>query len=68
MDWIKIYTTANAPKAEIIKGMLNEHCINANILNKRDSEFPSLGDVEIYVEKSNESQAKQLIDEHNQPE
>lgn len=68
MDWIKIYTTSNAHKSEIIKGMLNEHGIKANILNKRDSELPLLGDVEIFVEKSNESQAKKLIDEHNQPE
>ncbi len=68
MDWIKIHTTGNPQTAEIIKGMLNEHGITANILSKRDSEIPSLGDVEIYVQNSDELKAKQLIDEHNKPE
>ena len=48
--------------------MLNEKGIESNILNKRDSEIPSIGDVEIYVQKSDVTQAKQLIDEHNKPE
>lgn len=67
-DWIKVYTVGNPQSAEIIKGMLNENGIESNILNKRGSEFPSIGDVEIYVKKEDETKAKQLIDEHNKAE
>ena len=67
-DWTKVATVGNIQKAEFIKGMLNENGIESNILNKRDSEIPSIGDVKIYVRKSDETQAKQLIDEHNKPE
>ena len=67
-DWKMVYTVANIQKAEFIKGMLKEHGIEVSILNKRDSEIPSLGHVELYVLSDNLDKAKQLIDEHNKPE
>lgn len=67
-DWTQVTRVGNIQKAEFIKGMLNENGIEANILNKRDSEIPSIGEVEIYVMKSDVAKAKQLIDEHNKPE
>ncbi len=66
-DWTKVYTVTNIQKAELIKGMLNEYGIEANILNKRDSEIPSFGPIELYVLSDNLTKAKQLINEHNQP-
>lgn len=67
-NWTKLTTVGNIHTAEIICGMLNENGVKTNILNKRDSEIPTLGDVEIYVLESEESKAKQLINEQNQPE
>lgn len=67
-DWTKVHTLTNIHKAEFIKGMLNEHGIEASVLNKRDSEIPTFGPVELYVLSDNLTKAKQLIDEHNQPE
>lgn len=67
-DWTKVYTVTNLHKAEFIKGMLNEYGIEANILNKRDSEIPAFGPVELYVLSENLDKAKELIDEHNQSE
>jgi hypothetical protein len=67
-DWKKVHTVTNVHTAEFIKGMLNEHDIEAHILNKRDSEIPTFGPVELYVLSENLTKAKTLIDEHNQPE
>ncbi len=47
--WIKIYATRNYPKANIIKGMLEENNIRTIILNKLDSSYINFGDIELYV-------------------
>ena len=38
-DWIKIYSTGVAYKAEILKGLLTENNIDAVIINKKDSSY-----------------------------
>ncbi len=58
--WILIFTTNNLPEAEMIKGLLNEHEIDAVNLNKQSSTH-LIGDIEIYVNHINVISAKQLI-------
>ena len=58
---VKLFSTDNPNKAEIIKQMLEENNINVVILNKQDSSYKMFGFVEIYVEERNVNTAKDLI-------
>jgi len=48
-SWYKIYSTGNYAEANIIKGMLEENSIKAILLNKQDSNYLCLGEIELYV-------------------
>tara|TARA_B110000444_G_C18339316_1_gene366497 strand:- start:198 stop:386 length:189 start_codon:yes stop_codon:yes gene_type:complete len=58
---VKLFSTDNPNKAEIIKQMLEENNINVVLLNKQDSSYKMFGFVEIYVEEINVNTAKDLI-------
>ena len=58
---IKLYSTENPNKAEIIKQMLEENDINVVLLNKQDSSYNMFGNIELYVEEKNINTAKSLI-------
>jgi hypothetical protein len=58
---IKLFSTENPNKAEIIKQMLEENNINVVLLNKQDSSYNMFGSIELYVEKENIDSAKYLI-------
>jgi len=62
-DWVKIYYTNQLFRAEIIKGMLEEHGINVVLINRQDSSYlVSLpGMAELYVHESQEVEARQLL-------
>jgi len=62
---IKILSTNNLNKAEIIKQMLEENNIDVVILNKQDSSYLMFGDIEIYIKKEQEKQAKSLLTDTN---
>jgi hypothetical protein len=47
--WYKLYSTKNYSEASIIKGWLEENNIHAVILNRQDSNYLVIGEIEIYV-------------------
>lgn len=59
-DWIKIYSTGVAYKAEILKGLLIENNIDAVIINKKDSSY-GFGELELYVNTDDVVKAKHII-------
>ncbi len=61
MNWQKIYGTNNLPQAEIIRSLLQEHDIQAIILNKRDSAYNLFGEVEVHVLRKEVIKAIQLL-------
>jgi hypothetical protein len=60
-SWIKVFSTSSLPEAEIIKGKLESGEINAVIVNKRDSVYPSHGTIEVMVSKADEERAKEIL-------
>ena len=60
---IKLFSTENPNKAEIIKQMLEENDINVVLLNKQDSSYNMFGTIELYVEEVNIVSANSLISE-----
>ena len=58
---IKLLSTTNANTAEITKQMLEENNINVVLLNKQDSSYLMFGPIELYVNKEQVKQAKELL-------
>lgn len=61
-DWVAIYTTDKEYQAHIVKDMLEDNSIQAVIINKHDSAYVTIGDIEVYVKNENAVNARHLID------
>jgi hypothetical protein len=64
-DWIKVFATDRPFEAELVKGMLLENGVNAVLINRQDSSYIQAlpGQAEVYVHISQETQARELINE-----
>jgi type III secretory pathway lipoprotein EscJ len=60
-NWIKIYKSANFYQSEIVKQMLQQHHIEAVLLNKQDSSYRNFGNVEVYVHQEDFDHAIELL-------
>ena len=58
---IKLLSTNNPNKAEITKQMLEENNIKVVLLNKQDSSYLMFGEIELYINKEQFDQAKDLL-------
>ena len=59
-NWALIFTTADAYKAEILKGLLEENNIDSVVMNKQDSSY-HFGELELYVKADDVVKAKRII-------
>jgi hypothetical protein len=59
-DWEKIYAAGKLYDVELVKGHLQQHDIESEILNQKDRAFLT-GDVELYVHKKDAEKARKLI-------
>jgi Putative prokaryotic signal transducing protein len=48
-NWFLLRTTPQAYEAEIIKGMLEDNQIPVIVVNRQDSSYVFLGEIEVYV-------------------
>lgn len=58
--WLKIYTSSEYYKSEIVRQVLAEHEIEAVLMNKQDSLY-RFGEVEVYIKKGDFDEALELI-------
>lgn len=59
-DWVKIYTTDDFYKAEVMRQALTEEGIEAVLMDKRG--FPyRIGEVELFIHRKDFNQAIELI-------
>ena len=61
--WVIAYTTRQSFRAEILKQVLHDHGINAQIINKMDTTYKDFGEIEIYVPDTHILKAKMLARE-----
>ncbi|MBC7758189.1 MAG: DUF2007 domain-containing protein [Phormidesmis sp. FL-bin-119] len=58
--WIKIYTSADFFKSELVRQVLTDNEIGAIIINKQG--FPyRIGEVEVYIHEDNFQKALEII-------
>jgi len=60
-DWVKAYESMQGYLAEIARSVLSDNNIESVIINKKDSVFNSLGNIEVYVNRDNLIRAKQIL-------
>jgi len=60
-NWIKIFTSSDFYRSEIIKQVLTEHQIATVLINKQDSSHRSFGDIEVYIHQENFSNAIEIM-------
>jgi len=60
-NWIKIFTSADFYKSEIVKQVLTEHQIDTVLMNKQDSSHRTFGNIEVYIHQENFSNAIEII-------
>ena len=60
-NWIKIASSKQAYKIELLKGLLKENNIISVSINKKDSSYLVFGEVELFVDSKDIMKAKNLI-------
>jgi hypothetical protein len=60
-NWVKIYTSSNYYKSEMIKQALAVNQIDTVLLNKQDSSHRAFGDIEVYIHQKDFSNAIEII-------
>ncbi|MBT3208358.1 MAG: DUF2007 domain-containing protein [Bacteroidetes bacterium] len=58
-----VYSTNKNYQAIIIRNLLIDNNIDSKLLNKKDSLIPTIGELEVYVDKKDEKKAKSIIKE-----
>ena len=60
-DWEKIFSSPLQLKVEMMKSLLAQSEIESIIINRQDSFYKSLGEIELYVKRENILKAIQII-------
>lgn len=60
-SWELVYSSPERYRVEILKGILEVENIPSVIINKQDSAYVVIGEIELYVTRENAFQASQLI-------
>ena len=60
-DLVIIYSSDQEYKIQIAQELLDENNIESFILNQHDSVIPSIGLVELYVNKNDQEQAEKIL-------
>ena len=62
-DWVCVYHTEHGFQAEIAREILENEEINCVVLNEHDSNFPSIGDLEVWVHQDLKVKATELLND-----
>jgi hypothetical protein len=60
-NWIKIFTSSDYYRSEIVKQVLTEHQIATVLINKQASSHRAFGDIEVYIHQENFSNAIEIM-------
>jgi hypothetical protein len=60
-NWVKIFTTTDFYKSEMIKQALMAQHIETVVLNKQDSSHRTFGNIELYIHQEDFSEAIETL-------
>jgi hypothetical protein len=61
-NWVKIYASKQAYRAEIVKTVLTDNRLSPVIMNKKDSAYDIFGEYEVHVAPEFAIQALRIIE------
>lgn len=64
-EWKCIYFSNQMHKIEIVRSVLNDNNIKSVVIDKRDSSYIMVGDVEVYVSHEDAILAKIIIEQND---
>ena len=62
--WELIYINNQLHKTEIVRSVLADEGIESVSMDKRDSSYISIGDIEVYVQEENAMLARTIIEKN----
>jgi hypothetical protein len=62
--WVKIFSTTDLQKAEIMRVVLEENGIPCVVINKKDSSYLTFGEIELYVQQEDSLNALRIIEQN----
>jgi len=63
VNWIKVYSTTNLQHIELLRHLLKENGIDAIVMNKQDSAYVSIGEIDLMVNGTDVLRSKKIISE-----
>jgi hypothetical protein len=60
-NWIKVFETEAQVRAEIVKGVLEEHGIQAVVLNKKETVYQIFGTYHVLVQRDDSISAATIV-------
>ena len=63
--WVHVYSSGQPHLVEIVKELLREKQIESVVVDKRDSLYITIGEVELYVRDRDVMKAKFIIEKNN---
>ena len=60
-NWKKVFSSSQLAVASIVSGILMEQKIQTNVLNKIDSSYVFIGEVEVYVSAADYENALLIV-------
>jgi len=60
-DWIKVLSTTELYKAKVLEAVLKENNIACHVMNKQDSAYVVIGEIDIYVNEADKEAALELL-------
>jgi len=60
-NWIKVFESSAQVRAEIVKGVLEEHGIQAVVLNKMETVYKLFGTYQVLVQRENSILASTIV-------
>lgn len=59
--WKQVFLTGDNIKAEMARELLELEGINVVVLNQKDTVYQTFGDIEVYVNESDEATALEIL-------
>jgi len=60
-NWIKIFSSNDNFKIEVLKNLLLSNNIPAVVINNKDSSYLMFGTIDLYIENKNKENAIQIL-------
>jgi len=65
-NWTLIHSARDRQEAELLRGWLEANDIPAVVMDQRSSVYPSMGVIEVLVDRDNVMRALHLMAKHNE--